>query len=293
MLLAAAAFASMSGCVHYLALNDVHPLVTGFFRSLLGFVFLAPWILRAGLDIMRTNRHSLFFLRGCASAVSQALYFVAVAFIPMADAVSLTFAAPLFATLLAGVVLGEALRLRRSVAMLIGFGGVLIVLRPGFAEVTWLTSTPLLAAVGMAVVWILVKMLSGTEPTERIVLYMVIYTVPFSLAAALFVWATPGWADVPWLIGTAVCGNLGQFAMTRAYKRSDATAVFPYDFVRLPFTALIAFFLFAQEPLIWTWIGAAVIFGSSAYITHYEVRRRAGGKSAGAASASRAPQSGK
>ena len=274
MLLAAAAFAAMGGCIRTLAVNDVHPLITGFARSVLGIVFLSPWIMRAGLDIMRTQRHGLFCLRGLVSAACQALYFIAIAYIPMADAVSLTFTAPLFGTLLAAMFLGEVLRLRRTAAMLIGFGGVLVVLRPGFAEVTWLTATPLLAAVGMAAIWIMVKMLSRTEPTERIVLYMVLYTVPFSLIAALFVWETPGWEDVPWLIGTAVCGNVGQFLMTRAYKVADATAVFPYDFARLPFTALIAYLLFAQEPLIWTWIGAAIIFGSSAYVTHREARLR-------------------
>lgn len=274
MLLAAAAFAGMGGCIRTLAVNDVHPLVTGLARSVLGVVFLAPWIFRMGLDILRTQQHGLFCVRGLISAACQALYFVAIAYIPMADAVSLTFTAPLFATLLAAMFLGEVLRIRRTVAMLVGFGGVMIVLRPGFADVTWLTATPLLAAVGMAAIWILVKMLSRTEPTERIVFYLVLYTVPFSLIAALFVWTTPTWADVPWLVGTALCGNAGQFLMTRAYKVADATAIFPYDFARLPFTALIAYLLFAQEPLIWTWIGAAVIFGSSAYITHREARLR-------------------
>lgn len=279
MLLAAACFAGMGGCIRYLAINDVHPLVTGFFRGILGIVFLLPWIVRVGMDIMRTNRHGLFFGRGCASAAGQGLYYIAIAYIPMADAVSLTFTAPLFGTLLAAVVLGEALRLRRVAAMLVGFAGAIVVLRPGFAEITWLTATPLLAAVCMAGIWIMVKMLSRTEPTDRIVFYMVIYTLPVSFTAALFVWSTPGWAAAPWLIGTALCGNLGQFAMTHAYRVADATAVFPYDFARLPFTALIAFFLFAQEPMIWTWIGAAVIFGSSAYITHAEARRRKGQES--------------
>ena len=288
MLLAAASFAAMGGCIRFLAINDVHPLITGFARSVLGVVFLSPWILRAGLDILRTQRHGLFCLRGLISAACQALYFVALAYIPMADAVSLTFTAPLFGTLLAAILLGEVLRLRRSIAMLIGFAGVLIVLRPGFAEITWLTATPLLAAVGMAAIWVLVKMLSRTEPTERIVLYMVLYTVPFSFAAALFVWTTPTWADVPWLVATAVFGNLGQFLMTRAYKVADATAIFPYDFARLPFTAIIAYLLFAQEPLIWTWIGAAVIFGSSAYITHREARLRADTNTTGAATARQA-----
>lgn len=274
MLLAAAAFAGMGGCIRYLAESGIHPLVAGFFRSLLGILFLTPWIMRMGMDFMRTERHGLFCVRGLISMGGQSLYFISIAFLPMADAVSLTFTAPLFGTLLAAMLLGEVLRLRRAGAMLMGFCGALIVLRPGFNEVTLLTATPILAAVCIAAIWILVKMLSETEPAERVLFYMVAYTLPFSFIASLFYWTTPGWSDVPWLVGMAICGNFGQYAMARAYGKADATAIFPYDFARLPFTAIIAFFLFAQEPLIWTWIGGALIFGSSAYITHREAKLR-------------------
>lgn len=275
MLLAAASFACMGGSIRFLAESGVHPLVTSFFRSALGFFMLSPWIVRAGFDIMRTRKHGLFAARGLVSAVSQAFYFIAISVLPMADAVSLTFTAPLFGTLLAVLILGEVVRMRRAAALLLGFAGVLVVLRPGFSEITWMTATPLLAAVGMAGSWVLVKKLSATEPAERVVFYMVAYTVPFGLAGALLVWEMPEWRHVPWLIAAAAFGNYGQFAMTRAYGSADATAIFPYDFARLPFTAIIAYLLFAQEPMIWTWVGGALIFCSSAYITHREARQRA------------------
>lgn len=285
MLLAAVSFAGMGGCIRYLAETGTHPLVSGFFRSLLGMLFLTPWIMRIGLDFIRTERHGLFCARGLVSMAGQSLYFISIAFLPMADAVSLTFTAPLFGTLLAALFLGEVLHLRRTGAMLAGFCGVLIVLRPGFSEVTLLTATPLFAAVCIAAIWVLVKKLSETEPAERVLFYMVAYTLPFSFVASLFYWTTPGWQDVPWLVGMAICGNFGQYAMARAYGKADATAIFPYDFARLPFTAIIAFFLFAQEPLIWTWIGGALIFASSAYITHREAKLRGTAKALPASSA--------
>jgi drug/metabolite transporter (DMT)-like permease len=272
-LLAAACFAAMGGCVRALAATGMHPLETSLFRSIFGLALLLPFMARIGFGLIRTERHGLFMLRGVASAISQAFYFVAIAFLPMADAISLTFAGPLFGTILAVIVLGEVLRARRWAAMLAGFAGVLIILRPGFADVSLLTLTPLCAAVALGFVWIFVKMLSATEPTERVVFYMMVYTLPLNLVPALLVWTAPTPDQYLWFLATAAVANLGQFAMTNAYRAAEATAVFPYDFARLPFTAVIAWFAFAEAPDGWTWAGAAVIFGSTFYIMRREARQ--------------------
>ena len=271
MLLAALAFSGMGACVRYLA-TDLHPLVTSFFRAAIGMVLLLPFLVRAGRGGLCTRRHSLFALRGAMSAVGQALYFLSVALLPLADAVSLTFTAPLFGVLLAVLLLGEAVGPRRIVLTAIGFIGVLIILRPGFQTVDNAVSLPLLAALSLGLIWIMVKKLSASEPTERILFYMILYTVPASLAMALFVWQTPRLEHVPWLILLAVCANVGQWAMTNSYRTADATAVFPFDFARLPFTAVLAYFIFAQTPDLWTWVGAIVIFGASAHQMHSEAK---------------------
>ncbi len=271
MLFAAAMFACMGGFIRYLA-NDLHPLVTGFFRSVIGMVLILPFMARLGFSILRTRRHGMFFLRGAFSALGQAFYFSALAFLPLSDAVSLTFTAPLFGVVLAVTLLGEKFRLPRWIATLVGFLGVLVILRPGFVEVSMLTLSPLLAALSMSFIWVFVKMLSRTEPTERIVFYMMAYMIPASLIPALFVWTWPAPEHLPWLIGLAVVANLGQVAMTNAYRAADATAVFPFDFARLPFTAIIAYLAFAQTPDTWTWLGALIIFGATFYVVRHEAR---------------------
>ena len=271
MLFAAAMFACMGGCIRHLA-SDIHPLVIAFFRSVIGMVLILPFMARTGLAIMRTRRHGMFFLRGIVSALGQAFYFLALAFLPMTDAISLTFTAPLFGVVLAVAVLGEKFRMARWIATLVGFIGVLIVLRPGFGDVTLVTLTPLMAALSMSFIWIFVKILAKTEPTQRIVFYMMAYAIPASLLPALFVWTTPALEHVPWLIGLAAVANLGQIGMTNAYRAADATAVFPFDFARLPFSALIAYFAFAEAPDVWSWLGAMVIFGSTVYVVRHEAR---------------------
>jgi len=274
MLFAAAMFACMGGFIRHLA-TDIHPLVLGFFRSVFGMLLILPFMARFGLGMIRTRRHGMFFLRGMFSALGQAFYFSAIAFLPMADAISLTFTAPLFGVVLAVALLGEKFRLPRWIATLVGFAGVLIVLRPGFGDVTLVTLTPLMAALSMSFIWVFVKMLANTEPTERIVFYMMAYAIPASLVPALFVWTTPALEHVPWLIGLSIVANLGQVGMTNAYRAADATAVFPFDFARLPFTALIAYFVFAETPDAWTWLGASVIFGSTFFVVRHEARASA------------------
>ena len=271
MLFAAAMFACMGGFIRHLA-SDIHPLVTAFFRSVIGMILILPFIARFGIGMVRTRRHGLFFLRGMVSALGQAFYFSAIAFLPMADAISLTFTAPLFGVVLAVALLGEKFRLPRWIATVVGFAGVLIVLRPGFGDVTLVTLTPLMAALSMSFIWVFVKMLSKTEPTERIVFFMMAYAIPASLVPALFVWTTPALEHVPWLIGLAAVANLGQVGMTNAYRAADATAIFPFDFARLPFAALIAYFAFAESPDGWVWLGAVVIFGSTVFVVRHEAR---------------------
>ncbi len=271
MLFAAAMFACMGGFIRPLA-SDIHPLVTAFFRSVIGMILILPFIARFGIGMVRTRRHGMFFLRGMVSALGQAFYVSAIAFLPMADAISLTFTAPLFGVVLAVALLGEKFRRPRWIATVVGFAGVLIVLRPGFGDVTLVTLTPLMAALSMSFIWVFVKMLSKTEPTERIVFFMMAYAIPASLVPALFVWTTPALEHVPWLIGLAAVANLGQVGMTNAYRAADATAIFPFDFARLPFAALIAYFAFAESPDGWVWLGAVVIFGSTVFVVRHEAR---------------------
>ncbi|MDE0059096.1 MAG: DMT family transporter [Defluviicoccus sp.] len=275
MLLAAAFFSAMTACIRHLAETGFHPLMTSFWRSVIGMALLLPFFLRQGVAGLATKRHGLFLGRGLASAAAQAAFFLAVAFLPLADAVSLTFTAPLFGALLAVLFLGESVGLRRAAVLAAGFLGVLVILRPGFKEVDWQFSMPLVAALGMATIWILVKRLSATEPTERIVFYMIAYTVPVSFAMALFVWQTPTLEQLAWLVVTAVVANSGQFAMTNSYRAAEATSVFPFDFARLPLTALLAWLAFTETPDLWTWAGAAIIFAASAQQMRAERRRPA------------------
>ena len=170
------------------------------------------------------------------------------------------------------LILGEIVRARRWTATIIGFLGVLVILRPGFTEITWVTGLPILAAAFMAGSTLLVKSLSETESPNTIVLYMNLFLTPLSLVPALFVWEWPSTTALFYMALLGLLAAAAHIALTRAYTMADASAVLPFDYTRLPFVAAIAFLAFGEVPDLWTWIGAGIIAGSTFYIAHREMR---------------------
>ena len=201
--------------------------------------------------------------------------------VPVADAVALSFTAPLFTTILAIIILKEVVRLRRWTATLVGFAGAMLILRPGFATVDPVLLLVILSSAGMAAAFIVIKILSRTESSSTIVAYLNLFMVPAALVPALFVWQWPTAGEYLWLFLIGVFGTCAHLAMTKAFSIAETTVVMPFDFTRLPFTALIGYIAFSEVPDLWTWIGAAVIFASTFYIARREAQiERAASRSA-------------
>jgi drug/metabolite transporter (DMT)-like permease len=204
--------------------------------------------------------------------VSMICWFTALSLMPLAQATALSFTAPIFTSVLAVLVLGEAMRLRRWSATAIGFLGALLIVRPGFAAI----DPAAFLAIGTAAIWagstILIKIMARTESAGAITTYMVLLTTPMTLAAALLVWRNPSLADLGWAALLGAAGSLGHICMSRALATADATLVAPLDYLRLPIVALIAFLAFGEIPSVWVWIGGGVIAASSIYIAQREGR---------------------
>jgi drug/metabolite transporter (DMT)-like permease len=168
----------------------------------------------------------------------------------------------------------------------VGFVGVLIILRPGFGELSPEMLLPIAAAAFMAISVLTVKTLSGTEQPATVVLYMNLLLTPMSLAPAIFVWRWPSGEILLLLALLGALAAASHILMTRAYACADASAILPFDYSRLPFIAVMAYFFFGQTTDVWTWVGAAVIAASSLYIARREARVAREGRAGGAASAS-------
>ena len=255
-----------------LAAQRIHPFEVTFFRCLFSLAVMLPFIVRAGPSLVLSPKAGFYTLRAAVGLISMLTWFYGITLVPLATATAVNFTAPLFATLGAALVLHENVRARRWSAVLVGFVGVVVIIRPGAGRIDANLLLILLSAASAAMNTVTVKFLSRTERPTTIVAFFVIYLTPLSLIPALFVWQWPDLRTLAALIGLGAIGTATHLSMARAYAAADASACAPFEFVRLPYAALIGYLLFGEVPDQWTWLGAAIIAGSAIYVAHREAQ---------------------
>jgi len=265
MIAATLLFTVMGITARYVS-ERIHPFEVVFFRVAFGLVLLLPLVWGYGLKHFRTAHFGLHFARAAGHVSEMLIYFVGLTMIQYAQVQALTFTTPLFATLLAVVFLRERIHLRRMTALLIGFLGAMIVIRPGVVPVETGSILILVSALGWAGVILIVKRLTRTDSSITITAWMVVLMTPMALVPAAFVWVWPTWAELGWLAVVGIAGTLGQLAVTQAFRVADTTAVLPFDFTKLIWAALMGYLVFGEVPTVWTWIGGIAIFGGSLYV---------------------------
>ncbi len=269
-------FAAMHAAVRHVS-ADLHPFEVAFFRNFFGLAAIAPWFLRLGLRPLRTRRFGLHLTRALINVTAMMMFFTAVALTPMAQLQALGFTAPLFATVLAMIILGERVRLRRWSALIIGFFGAMVIIRPGIADVALGSILVLASSATWAFALIAIKILTRTDSSVTITAYMVLLMTPLSLIPASFFWHWPDAGQWVWLFAIGVVGTLSQMAMAQSFRFAEATAVLPFDFSKLIWGTLIGYFVFGEVPDIWTWIGGIIIFAGATYIAYRESQLKASG----------------
>lgn len=270
MIASGAVFSLLNATVKHLGQN-LDPFVIAFFRCVFGLLIILPFALRAGPSALATGRPLTHLARGLVGVVGVFCGMYAIVHLPLADAISISFAKPLFAVLLAAAFLAERVGADRWIATAVGFLGVLIVVRPGSAEFQLAHVVALIGAFAVADGIVLVKKLQGSERTATIMVYFGAVTSILSLGPALWVWATPSWIELGLLAAMAGAATLGQYCGLRAFQAADASAVVPYDYLRLVFAILLGLALFGEIPDRWTLIGSAVLIASTLYIAYREI----------------------
>ena len=271
MLVSTLGFAGMHAIIRYTS-RDMHPFEIAFFRNIFGLAVLMPFIYRAGLGALRTGKLHLHAIRGVIQIGAMLMFFIGVSLAPLAKVSAVSFVAPLWATLGAILFLGERVRLRRISALVIGFIGAMVIIRPGIAAV----DQGVMLVLGSSAIWacamLIIKVLSKTESSITITVYMGLFLTPLSFIAALFVWQWPTLEQLALFALMGVLGSVGHVALAHAFKLADTTAVLPLDFTRLIWASALGYVLFAEIPEIWTWLGGTIIFAATTYITFREAK---------------------
>ena len=264
MIVSSIAFASMWVMIRF-ASHDVHAFVIVFFRNLVGTLVLVPMMLR-NKGLMRIGRLKANLRRATSGFIATTGTFYAVSHAPLATALSINYTAPLFATVAAVLFLGEKLQARRVAALIAGFAGMLIVVRPGALPLTPGVLAAMVSAVATAFSIIAIRQLVASDDSRSVAAWSFILMTPPSLVLAVLYWTPPPLALWPLLFIIGCVAAVGQLAMNRAFALAEASAVLPYDFVRFALVTLFGITIFDERLDAMTIAGGIVIFGATVYL---------------------------
>jgi drug/metabolite transporter (DMT)-like permease len=258
-------------------------------RTVSHLVFvLALFVPRFGWGLLRTRRPGVQFLRSCMLITSTFLFFSAVKYVPIAKAASISFTAPLIVVLLSGPMLGERITATRVLAVLVGFAGVLVVIRPGFEVFQWASLLIVGSATCYAVYQVLTRRVAGSDRPETSVIYSVLVGSVLMSLVVPFSWRTPDTLADTLLLGSlGVFGGLGHYCVARAMTYAPANFVSPFQYWQMVGSVAVGYLMFAEVPDAFVWIGAAMIIGAGLYVGIW-----GGGRTAPAGAAARTPEAG-
>lgn len=279
MLLAVTTLTTMFVVVKHMA-TELPVFVVAIARTFFALCMLTPWLVRSGPSVLRTRRPGLHFIRSfCGIAAFVTLIF-ALEDLILADAMVLAFTSPFWSILIGAIVLKELIRGRRVAATVVGFCGMLLIVKPHLGvEPAMLLA--LLSAVLTSSAMISMKNLSSTEPPTRIVFYFMFFGTLILLPGAAYTWETPTLAQTGWLFLAGVLGAIGQDFLARAYDAGEVSIVAPFDFMRLPVAAILGYIVFSEIPDSWSILGTAVIIASAIYLLRRgHIERREANKGA-------------
>lgn len=250
----------------YLA-PDIPVFEIAFLRNGFAIVFMMPWLMKVGIGAMRTRQLGRHIVRGAMSSTNVTLLFAAVALIPVADMAAINFLQPVIAAAVAGLILGEVIGAKRWLAILLGFAGALIVIRPGFGDLNLGIAFALGSAIAGALVSIMIKSLVRTDPPDTIAAWLFVTQTLILLIPTLVVWVTPSLEQWGLFALIGFMSVILQRTYNRGLQAADISIAMPFNFTRLVWAALLGWIVFSEFPDAWTWVGGTVIFVASVWLT--------------------------
>lgn len=269
MLITGILFVGVTGIVRHLG-SSLPAVEAAFIRYALGTLLILPVLFRAGFRFPARRPLTLYTLRGLAHGCAVILWFYAMARIPIAEVTAIGYTAPIFTTIGAAIFLGEALHMRRIMAVVIGFVGAMLIIRPGFQEIQLGSLAQLLAAPLFAISFLLAKRLTDTQNSSEVVLMLSIFCTLALLPGAMLQWQAPSGKDIFWLFLVAVLATSGHYTLTKAFASAPITVTQPISFLQLVWASLLGFFVFSEQLDVWVTLGGGIIVAAATYISHRE-----------------------
>ena len=265
-------FGSTMGMLMKLAQNNLNVYTAGFLRFFLGLIIITPYILKTKFKVYKTKNLKIHLIRSGLNLPTMLIGFAALTLVPLEKISALSFIVPFVVTILAVVFLKERIRLYRISALIIGFIGMLIILRPGIIDVSVGIQMSLLSSLFWAVVIILTKKLTKNDSAITILTYQYTIMTILSFLTVIFFWQNPSFISLIYLSLAALSGTITHIALNHAFKLVDVSMTQPFSFFGLIIASLYGYFIFDEKPDIYTWVGASVIFFGITLITIREIQ---------------------
>lgn len=264
-------FVGVTGVVRYLG-SDLPAAESAFIRYAMGLLLLVPTYLRILREPLPGNLWKAFTIRGFAHAFAVTLWFYAMARIPIAEVTAIGYVTPIFVTIGAALFLGERLKLPRIMGVLVGLAGALVILRPGFAEISIGQLAMLGAAPFFTISYLMTKSLTGRAGSQTIVAMLTLFCTLFLLPMALLDWRQPTLGELGWLMLTAIFATYGHYAMTKALAAAPISVTQPITFLQLVWASALGIIAFGEALDPFVIIGGTIIVAAATFISHREAK---------------------
>ena len=265
-------FGTLMGTFIKLAQEELNVFTTGFLRFFFGFLIITPYILKTKFEVFTTKNLKIHILRSALNLPAMLLGFAALAMLPLEKMTAIHFIVPIIVTILAVIFLKEKIYLYRSIALVMGFLGMLIILRPGIIDISIGIYMALISSLIWSVVIILTKKVSKDDSAITILSHQYVYMVLFSFPLVIYFWDQPSLKTIIFILCAAMSGTILHIALNHAYKLVDVTMTQPYSFLGLVVSSIIGYFVFSDKPDFYTWLGASVIFCGVLLISYRELQ---------------------
>lgn len=272
MIISGLSFVVMHSAAKYLS-DEIHIFEIAFLRCALVIVVLAPMIYNQGLETFITKQPKFQFLRILTNSIAMLCFFYGLTLTPLSQLTALNLTVPIFTTMLAVIFLKERIKVRRVIALLIGFIGTLIVLRPDIS-INFGGLLILISALIWSMSLIFIKKLTQTDSSVTISLYAGVGMIPATFFAAYPFLTMPNLNQFIIILFIAISGTIAQTLLNSAFKRGELAVLLPFDFLKLIWSVLIGYTLFSESTPYTLWLGGFLIISASSYIAWRESRKK-------------------
>ena len=267
LLIASLASVAMSSLIKHV--GQTIPVVEILFvRQIVVLIIISPIIFRNLGTVFRSNAYRLHFLRASMSVIAMYTGFTAVVNMPLAEVTAITFVRTLFTTILAIIFLKEVIGLRRWMSVIIGFMGVLVIVRPDMDNINIYALMAIISALFVSGIHIVMRKLSHIDKPSMSMAFQSVFIALVMAVPTYFQWVTPNLDEMIYILVIGTLMSLMQWLFIQALKAGEAAAIAPMEYVRLIYAGAIGIIFFAEIPTVWTLSGAAVIVASTLYTMH-------------------------